>query len=235
MCRFARHWSPRRRRNPVRARPLRVALVILLLLGLSARDATAVSEVVVLGLFRDRAVVKIDGQQRVLSVGKSSPEGVTLVSSNSREAVLEIDGKQATYTLGTQIGTRFQPPAPGTTVTIAPDISGMYQVGGSINGFQVEFIVDTGATVVALNRNEARRMGIDYRMLGRKAVSDTAAGPDPVYLVNLSRVRVGDIELTDVQGAVHEGDHPTAILLGNSFLGRVDLQRQGDLLLLKSK
>lgn len=214
---------------------LRAAVIVLLILGPVGGDAAAVREVVVLGLFRDRAVVELDGQQRLLSVGKPSPEGVKLISSNSREAVLEIDGKQATYVLGTRINTQFQAPPPGTTVTVAPDTSGMYRVGGSINGFQVDFIIDTGATVVSLNRNEARRMGIDYRMQGRKALSDTAAGPDQVYLVNLSRVRVGDIELADVQGAVHDGDHPTTILLGNSFLGRVDLQRQGGLLQLKGK
>ena len=207
----------------------------LYLLGSLAGAAVAGHGITVLGLFRDRAIVDVNGQQRVLTVGKASPEGIVLISSNSREAVLEIDGTRATYTLGMHIDTRFQAPPPGVTVSVAPDSMGMYRVGGSINGFQVEFIVDTGATLVSMNRNEARRMGIDYRMRGREAVSYTAAGPDRVFVVNLERVRVGEIEVLDVEAAVHDSEHPAAILLGNSFLGRVDLQRQDKLLQLKGK
>ncbi|MBI2993713.1 MAG: TIGR02281 family clan AA aspartic protease [Gammaproteobacteria bacterium] len=211
-------------------RPATLCLLIAL-----ASPGVAEEGVTILGLFRDRVVLQVDGRQRVLTAGQTSPEGITLISSTSSEAVLEFDGQRATYTLGTHIGTRYQAPPPGVTVTVAPDDTGMYRVGGSINGFQTEFIVDTGATLVSLNRNEARRMGIDYRMRGREAISSTAAGPDRIYIVKLERVRVGEIELLDVDAAVHDGDHPPIILLGNSFLARIDLQRQGPLLQLKGK
>lgn len=211
------------------------AFLLMVFASLLGREAPAVEQVVVLGLFKDKAVIRIDGQQRILAAGATSPEGVTLISSNSSEAVLEIDGTRRTYTLGTHIGSSFRPPLPGATVSVAPDSHGMYRVNGSINGFQVEFVVDTGATLISMNRNEAKRMGLDYRMEGREALSNTASGLSKIYLVNLDQVRVGDIELNDVPGAVHDGDHPVMILLGNSFLSQIDLLRQGELLQLKEK
>lgn len=208
-----------------------LALILLVLIP----KAYGIEKVVVVGLFKDRAIVNIDGQQRVLSVGAASPEGVTLISANSREAVLEIDGVRGTYTLGTHIGGRFKERADGKTVTVAPDSNGMYLVDGAINGFQVDFVVDTGATYVAMNENQAKRLGLDYKLDGREAQSSTASGIARIYVVNLANVRVGDIEIRNVAGAVHDGDHPAVILLGNSFLNQLDLAREGALLQLKQK
>ena len=218
--------------DPAPARFLRSALLLTLL---AAGEVPAVEKIVVLGLFRDRAIVSIDGTQRVLAVGQTSPEGVLLVSADSSEAVLELDGRRESYTLGSHILSEFSAPPPGTTVMIAPDDQGMYRVNGSINGFQVGFVVDTGATLVAMNRAEAVRIGIDYRMDGRESQAATASGIEPIFLVKLDSVRVGDIELQDVAAAVHDGEFPLVILLGNSFLNRVDLQREGRLLEIREK
>ena len=207
-----------------------VTAVMLLLVTL---PCMAIEKITVLALFTDKAVVRIDGQQRLLKTGETSPEGVTLISANSREAVLEIDGKQETYTLGTQIGTNYSEPAAGTTVTIAPDSMGMYEVNGSINGFQVRFVVDTGATLISMNSGHAKRIGLNYKLEGVESVTETASGLAKSYLVKLDKVRVGDIELRDVPGSVHEGDFPSVILLGNSFLGKVNLTRDGRILQLK--
>ena len=197
--------------------------------------AAAIDRVVVKGLFKDHAILDIDGHQRMLAAGQRSPEGVLLVSATSQEAVLEIDGKQDTYTLGTQIGSTFKAPEPGRTVTIAPDSTGSYRVAGSINGYQVSFVVDTGATLVAMNRNEAKRMGIQYKLDGDAAVSETASGRDRIYVVDLKKVTVGDIEVSDVKAAVHDSDFPSVVLLGNSFLSRVKIQQDGRLLQLIGK
>lgn len=194
----------------------------------------AVDKVTVVGLFKDKAIVTIDGKQRILSTGETSPEGVRLISANSREAVLEINGKQDTYTLGTAISTNYSEPAAGETVTIAPDTMGMYEVNGSINGFQVKFVVDTGASLIAMNKHQAKRIGINYKLEGIESMAETASGYTKNYLVKLDEVRVGDIRLTDVTAAVHDGDFPSVILLGNSFLNRVNMSRQGALLQLQS-
>ena len=193
----------------------------------------AVEKITVVGLFRDKAVVKIDGQQHVLSIGQTSPEGVRLISANSREAVLEVNGKEDTYTLGTHISTNYAEPVAGETVTIAPDPMGMYEVNGSINGFQVKFVVDTGATLIAMNKHEAKRIGINYKLDGVESFTETASGYTKNYLVKLDEVRVGDIKLTEVTAAVHDGDFPSVILLGNSFLNRLNMTREGALLQLE--
>ncbi len=202
---------------------------------LATAPCFAIEKITVVGLFKDKAIVSIDGKQRVLTIGKPSPEGVLLISSNSREAVLEINGKQDTYTLGTHIGGNYTPPVAGATTTIAPDSQGHYMVNGSINGFQVSFVVDTGATLISMNRNEAKRIGLNYKLEGVESRSSTAAGISTIYLMNLESVRIGDIELHDVQGAVHDSDFPDVILLGNSFLNEVKLNRDGQLLIMEKR
>ena len=104
----------------------RARVHVLLLSGLLfAAETAAVEKIVVLGLFRDRAIVSIDGTQRMLRVGQTSPEGVLLVSADSSSAVLEFDGRQESYTLGTHIMSEFAAPVAGRMVMIAPDEQGM--------------------------------------------------------------------------------------------------------------
>jgi len=195
----------------------------------------AVDKIVVVGLFKGKAIVQLDGKQRVLIAGKPSPEGVILISANSEEAVLEIDGVRDRYTIGTHIGSSFKGPTGQKTVSIAPDSQGMYWVSGSINDFQVKFMVDTGATLISMNKHQAKRIGLDYKMKGVPSLSSTASGIAKIYLMKLKKVRIGDIELHDVKGAVHDSDFPQVILLGNSFLSKIDMIREGGLLQLQKK
>jgi aspartyl protease family protein len=195
-----------------------------------------VDAVRVLALFPDKALVEVDGQQRLLRAGQTSPEGIRLVSASSREAVLEIDGRTGTYTIGNQISTHYSRPAQEQArVQIWPDAAGMYGVVGSINGYPVSFIVDTGATAIALNAPQARRLGIDYRVVGDPLLAATASGVAQAYAVTLARVRVGDIELRDVRATVMDGAHPQEALLGMTFLGRVDMVREGQMLELRKR
>ena len=195
----------------------------------------AVEKITISGLFNDKAIATIDGKQRLLKVGKPSPEGVILISANAKEAVIEINGEQNTYKLGQHIGGNYKKPSGGNSVSIAPDRGGMYEVGGSINEFQVNFLVDTGATLISMNGNDAKRIGINYKLEGEESLSETASGISKIYLVNLKTVMVGGIKLRDVQAAVHDGDFPRIILLGNTFLGRVKMIREGQMLMLEEK
>lgn len=211
----------------------RTALLIAVLSVLIPGAVTA-AKITVVGLFKDTAIVIIDGKRRLLRSGDTSPEGVTLVSADSTEAVLEIDGERKRYGLAGQIGGSYTRPEE-VTVRIWPTPNRMYLVVGSINGYPVDFVVDTGATLVSLSGREARRLGIDYRVVGTPGKSSTASGIDTIYLVNLDRVKVGDIELRNVQGAVHDGDFPSTTLLGMSFLGRLNMRQDGPVLELTKK
>lgn len=203
--------------------------------ALLAIGARAQSDIVVHGLFKDRAIITVRGKQHLLTVGKPTPEGIELISADSQSAVLEVDGERKTYTLGTHISSTYTTPGPGTRVRIWPDVVGMYVVDGSINGFPTRFLVDTGATLVAMNRNVARRLGIEYKLDGREGTTTTASGVTRAYYVELDKVRIGDIELHDIRAAVIDGDYPNEVLLGNSFLGRLDMARDGRVLELRSK
>lgn len=212
---------------------MRALLIMVLLAWLPA--AAAADKVEVLGLFKDKAVIRVDGRRHILSAGQTSPEGVRLIAADSESAELEINGKIGTYTLGSQINSRFRAAAGGRNVVIAPDDQGMYYVNGSINNFQVRFVVDTGSTYIAMNRNQASRLGLPYRLEGQKGMSSTAAGLARIYIVKLDKVKVGDIELRDVPAAVHDSDYPREILLGNSFLRQINMSRTGPLLKMEQK
>lgn len=194
----------------------------------------AVERIDARGLFRDRALLEIDGRQRMLRAGQTSPEGVMLVSATSKQAVIEVNGVRRTLELGGRIGGNFGVPR-SRSLRIVRTGNGMYVTTGSVNGYPVRFLVDTGATLVSMSAVEARRLGIDYRVVGEKARSRTASGIAPIWIVNLERVKVGEIELTNVAGAVHDGAFPQTALLDMSFLGQLDMTRSGGALLLEQK
>ena len=223
-------------RRPLRTGGLRGGLLaaVAAAFALVSVAAPAVERVSVVGLFTNMAVVDIDGKRRTLRAGTTSPEGVKLISADSETAVLEVNGKRARYQLGANIGSTFAAPRE-LAVRIWPTVANMYEVSGLINGRSVDFVVDTGATLVSMNEHDATRLGVDYLLTGEEAVSSTAAGLAKIYLVNLTRVRVGEIEFRDVQAAVHEGEFPDRVLLGMSFLSRVDIRREGRMMELKKK
>ena len=204
----------------------------LLLAGLASVAHAA--DVIVVGLFAGKAVVAINGgAPRTLSVGQVTPEGVRLLAAKSDSAEFEIDGKRQVLGLGEgRYGRSAASTSPGAT--LYADRNGHFISDGTINGTSVRFVVDTGATSVAMNSREAGHLGLNYRA-GTRARASTANGTVGVYVVKLDTVRVGGIELHNVEAVVHEGDHPTIVLLGMSFLNRVEMRRDGTLMTLTQR
>jgi aspartyl protease family protein len=190
------------------------------------------ADVAVTALFNGKAVIVVDGgKPRTLTVGESTPEGVKLISANSELAVIESGGQRQTLQLGqgTRVG-RSAGAADGQ-VTLTADARGHFITNGAINGVSVRFLIDTGATSVALSTSEARRLGINY-LAGARAYSSTANGVVPLYRVTLDNVRIGDISVGNVEAAVLEGSGLDIALLGMSFLKRMQMKRDGDTLTL---
>lgn len=187
----------------------------------------------VIGLFPGKAVVVINGgAPRTISVGNRTPEGVLLVSADSKSATLEIDGKRETLEMGQHAENAAQTGA-RSSVTLATDARGHFITAGRVNGGEVRFMVDTGATMVSLPFADAKRLGIDLSK-ARRATSMTANGPVAVYRVKLDTVQVGDLVLTNVDGIVHAGDALDIALLGMSFLNRTEMRHEGaNLMLIK--
>ncbi|MEH6567159.1 MAG: TIGR02281 family clan AA aspartic protease [Halopseudomonas sp.] len=206
----------------------------LLPLTLWAGLACAEPVVRVVGLFANAAVVNIDGQRHMLRVGKPGPQGVTLLSADSKSATISINGERRQLGLQREYSQGFAE-RETQQVSIARGQGGHFLAHGSINGHNVQFLVDTGATSVAMNSFQARRLGIDFLVTGTEIRANTASGNVKAYRVQLDRVKVGDIELTGVQGVVLEGGFPTDVLLGMSWLNRVRMDDQGSTLVLERK
>jgi len=202
--------------------------------GLIPAALWAVDNVSLYALFKDKAIVLVDGTQRLLSAGEVSPEGVKLLSADTQtnQAVVEIGGKREVLSLGVVIG-RFQS-ASRPTVTLYSGAGGFFHTDGTINGFPVTFLVDTGANTVAMNAALARRIGLDYTK-GESGVAKTASGFVRAYGVQLDTVKIGDIVMHNVDASVIDGAQPDTPLLGMSFLGSLEMQRDGDKLELTQK
>jgi aspartyl protease family protein len=203
-------------------------LALLVALLPSAAFATDVS---VIGLFPGKAVVVIDGGAlRTLAVGRKPVEGVSLISTDSDSATLEIDGHTRTLKIGQHHAGRVAVSS-SQSATLSADPRGHFVVEGLVNGGSVRFLVDTGATSVALSSADAVRLGIDYRK-GQPAIMNTANGTATAYQVKLDTVRVGDIVLNNVDAAVLEGGPMPFALLGMSFLNRTEMKRDGQTMVL---
>jgi aspartyl protease family protein len=201
--------------------------ILLLLLGPAAWAA----DVALIGVIGDKAaVVAVDGgDPKTVKVGQKW-RGISVIAVERGEATVEIDGKRRVLKIGQHHRTASAPSSDGQSVTLAADPRGHFVSQGSINGNPVRFLVDTGATTVALPAAEAQRLGIDYRK-GQRGFTNTAGGVVPVYRVRFDSVKLGAIELSGVDGIVIEQGLDIA-LLGMSFLNRVEMKRDGQTMVL---
>lgn len=172
-------------------------------------------------LFTNAAVLMIDGERKMLKAGQSY-RGVTLVTAVSSKASIEVDGQTRELGVSRHIGTRYENSEP-RVVSIPRDARMQYQTTAIINGRSVPVLVDTGANVVALNSAQAGTLGVDYGA-GSPARVETASGMVNAWYVILQSVDVGGIRVDNVEATVVEGDFPSTILLGMTYLRHVKMQ-----------
>ena len=115
-------------------------------------------------------------------------------------------------------------------VRLVRNRSGHYVVSGSINGRAVEFLVDTGATTVAVPANVARDLGL---VGTAPVVTSTANGIVTAYKSLLDRVQLGSIVLRDVRGVIMPQMPGDSVLLGMSFLRELEMVQRGNSLVLR--
>jgi len=179
------------------------------------------------------ALLLIDGEPRTVSVGQQV-RGVTLVSMSAGAAVIEIAGKRQSLQLGAspgRVGSGVAPTSSGRQIVLSSGNGGHFTTTGSINGRTTEFLVDTGATLVALSQAEAERLNLPYRD-GRRTQTQTANGVVPAMMLTLASVRIGDVEVRNVDAIVVPGQM-SMVLLGNSFLTRFQMRRDNDVMTLE--
>ena len=179
-----------------------------------------------IGVIGDKAaVLALDGgNPKTVKVGQTW-NGIKVIEVKGDFATIEMDGKRRVL----QRGMHYRGAAASSdrqSVTLAADPRGHFFTEGAVNGSPVRFLVDTGATAVALPASEARRLGVDYRK-GRPGFTNTAGGVVQAFRVRFDRVQLGDIELSGVDGVVIEQGLDIA-LLGMSFLNRLEMKREGE-------
>jgi aspartyl protease family protein len=202
-------------------------------LALVAAAATA-QTVSMAGSLGSRALLVIDGKPRQLAVG-SAVDGVKLVSVTSNDAVVEVKGQRVVLQLGGSPANLGGAASAGTgdKIVLTSVSGGHFVTSGTINGGSVRFLVDTGATSVAISQFDADRLGINYKA-GPVGYSSTANGVVPAYRVSLSSVQIGDVQVYNVEATVIPSTMPF-VLLGNSYLDRFQLRRENDRLTLEKK
>lgn len=177
------------------------------------------------------ALLLIDGEPHTLAVGTSA-NGVKLVALEDGSAIVEFGGRRQSLTLGAAPG-RIGPQKPlqSRQIVLSAGPGGHFTTMGAINGHATSFLVDTGATSVAIGQIEAEKLGLRY-LAGRRVVTQTANGPAPAYQILIGSLRVGEVEVRDVEAIVIPG-LLGQVLIGNSFLNRFQMRRENDVMTLE--
>ncbi|MET1257023.1 retropepsin-like aspartic protease family protein [Aliikangiella maris] len=206
------------------------------------------NELRVIGLFKNAAMVDFAGKQKLYRAGQKINADIQLIKADTHSATFSIHGKEQILTLhkplmfsgdnavanaalaNADLVNKVNSQSTTSTskvVKIQRGLNGMYETPGLINGVLVNFLVDTGATYVAMSRNVANRLGIPYLQKGIEGRASTANGEVRTWIVTLDSVRVGDIELYNVRAGVSDNFAMGDVLLGMSFINRVKLVNEG--------
>jgi len=194
---------------------------------------SAQADVSVVGVMKEKALLSVNGAPaKVYAVGATLPDGSKLVAVSGTGVTLEENGKRYSAQLG-----QFANSAPGMAapaMVFYADPAGHYVVPGEINGVPTRMMIDTGATKVSIPGYEAKRMGIDYRLKGTRAFVQTAGGTQETWMVKIDKLKVGETEVNNIEAMVIEAGLPI-VLLGNNFLNRFDMRRDGTTMTLTRK
>lgn len=207
-------------------------LPLLLASGLAMAQAQPPDQVQLNGMLGTRAALLIiDGQPRTVEVG-ATVLGVRLLTLEDGRAVVEYGGRRQTLAMGASPGRVVaQHAAPPRQIVLPVGTGGHFTTIGMINGQVTSFLVDTGATSIAISQMEAEKLGLRY-LYGKRIVTQTANGIVPAYQLQLGSVRIGDIEVRDIEAIVIPGVM-SHVLLGNSFLNRFRMRRENDVMTLE--
>ncbi|MEJ1164713.1 TIGR02281 family clan AA aspartic protease [Variovorax sp. CCNWLW186] len=210
------------------------SLVVAVQLLAAAAGAHAASSVMLTGTIGSRAILIVNGAPpKTVAVGETF-QGVKLVSLQAEQAVVELEGKRVNLRMDTPVsiggGTGT---GGGSRIVLPADSRGHFMTQGAINGRTVTFMLDTGATSIALSAADAQRIGLDYSK-GQRIQMNTANGVSSGYRLRLQSVRVGDVEVYDVEAIVSPQPMPF-VLLGNSFINRFSMRRDADQMVLEKR
>lgn len=188
------------------------------------------------GTLGNKALLIVDGGfPKAVAVGEVH-KGIKVVAIQGEQITLEVGGKRQVLRVGdapASVGSGAGQQLSGGRVVLTAGPGGHFMSEGQINGRTVQFMVDTGATTVAMSVADAKRIGLDYQN-GQTVQMSTANGITQGWRVTLNTVRVGDVMVSGVEAVVSPGGMPY-VLLGNSFLSRFQMNRNNDQMVLERR
>ncbi len=209
-----------------------LCLVAVLWFGTSAWSQS----VAINGTLGNKALLIVDGGfPKAVAVGEMH-KGIKVVAIQGEQITLEMGGKRQTLRVGdapASVGSGAGEQLSGNRVVLAAGPGGHFLTAGQINGRAVQFMVDTGATTIALSVADANRIGLNYQN-GQPVQMSTANGVTQGWRITLNTVRVGDVMVSGVDAVVTPVGMPY-VLLGNSFLSRFQMNRNNDQMVLERR
>ena len=206
-----------------------------LIMSALATVASANMQINVVGLFNNKALVTINGGAPQSIAAGQTKSGVKLISADSESATFMVEGKRQVLKMGQAASVAATSGSVNNApVSLYADSRGHFYGNLNINGASLKYVVDTGASSVAMNSGDAKFAKIDYEK-GEKVILSTANGEVGAYLVQLNTLKIGTIILNNVEAVVHEGGSPPYVLLGMSALNRVDMKRDNSIMTLTKK
>lgn len=155
--------------------------------------------------------------------------GSAAISQNNQ--VAQVPDQIATL----QTQQKASPPVIGRKARVQMDARGHFITNARMNGRNVEVLVDTGATAVAINKKTARRLGIMLNPSDFKYLVTTANGQTKAANATIKRIQIGNVSVKNVRAAVLDDDALQSTLLGMTFLGQLRSfeVKNGELLLVQ--
>ena len=209
---------------------------VLLLASAIGHGVAQAQSVAIAGMMGTKALLVIDGgAPKSLGAGETH-QGVKVISTSGDQAVIEQNGKRSTLRVGNapvSLSSVGASAGRGTRIVINEGSGGHFMTAGQINGRAVQFMVDTGASSIAMSALDAERAGLNFKA-GEPVRMSTANGISQGWRIKLNSVRIGDVEVFDVDAVVTPQPMPF-MLLGNSFLSRFQMRRENNLMTLDKR
>lgn len=204
--------------------------------------ACAGTSVGISGTLGDKALISVNGAPAKVVATGGLIDGVRVLAVQGDRVTVEVEGQRRILTVGPgDAPASRSPPADAVpthggrgSVTLTADSRGHFAARVLVNGVSAPFLIDTGASVVTLPGSLARRANIDLERATPVTLS-TANGRARGYRVVLNTVSLDGLVANLVEAVVIEDDKLPLALLGMSFLNRMNMRREGDLLILHQR
>lgn len=115
------------------------------------------------------------------------------------------------------------------TITLSRDYDSHFRIPGTINGVQVNFLVDTGASTIAISDRIAKQARLSRLA---QIATQTAAGTGSGYLTRIPSLKIGDLEFTNLSAVIIPDMHGVDALLGMNALKHFEIQQRDNQMVL---